>query len=89
MISSIWSALFGGMFGKKRKTPGLFTEGGVTYGEEALKLPREERVALAPEEITRRREAFKPERSKRVAKRRDTLLAGAPKVKTGGFFLGA
>jgi len=57
------------------KAPGMFTEGGVTYGEEALALPREERVALDPEEIARRRKAaFKPERSRYAAKRRKTLL---------------
>ena len=125
MFGSFWSALFGGLFGKKKKpgtspspatsagekllpwkmgappgpgatfldggpaatpapaavkTPGLFTENGITYGEEALKLPREERVALDPEEIARRRKAFKPERSRYAAKRRETLLAGAPKA---------
>ena len=124
MFSSIWSALFGGMFGRKKKPTepgyeklpwktgapsgseatflgggpaaapaakalGMFTERGTTYGEEALKLPREERMALDPEEVARRRKAFKPGRSRRVAKRRETLLTGAPKVKTGGFFLGA
>ena len=59
------------------RTPGMFTERGITYGEEALELPREERVALAPEEIARRRKAFRPERSRRVAKRRETLLGEA------------
>ena len=56
------------------KTPGLFTEGGVTYGEESMGLPEEERVPLTPDEIARRREAFKPARSKYAAKRRETLL---------------
>lgn len=56
------------------RTPGMFTERGVTYGEESIGLPPEERVALDPEEIARRRKAFKPGRSGRAAKRRETLL---------------
>ena len=62
MFGALWSALFGGMLGKPKKTPGLFTEGGQTFGEEAL--------GLAPEEIEKRRKTFK-------ANRTPTLLTGA------------
>jgi len=56
------------------KTPGMFTEGGVTYGEESMGLPPAERVPLTPEEIARRREAYESARPKYAAKRRETLL---------------
>ena len=71
------------------KTPGVFTAGGVTYGSESMGLPPAERVALDPEEIARRRAAFKPERSRYAAKRRETLLEAGEFAPGGPRLLGA
>lgn len=49
------------------RTPGLFTVSGVSYGEEEMSRPPEERVPLSPEEIERRRKQH----------RRETLMTGA------------
>lgn len=59
------------------KVPGLFTEGGVTYGEEALGLSPAERVSLAPEEIERRRA-----RNKTAPVQPKTFLTGDQKPVT-------
>jgi len=151
MFGSFWSALFGGLFGKKKKTPGarggtgLLRSSGVSralhlvgqtdiddegvgagarlgtaalpwktagpggprvlgespaaapaaktpgmidigdgqyIGEEEMDKPEAERVPLSPEEVARRRKAFKPERSRYAAKRRETLLGEAKERQT-------
>ena len=71
------------------KTPGMFTTGGVTYGEESMGKPREEWEALDPDEIERRREAYKPERSATAAKSRKRLLGAGKFNPAGPRLLGA
>jgi len=67
-LLSAWKTM-GNLFGRKKKTPGLYTEGGQTFGEESLDLAPELREPLAPEEIERRRAAVKTEKPR-------TFLAG-------------
>ena len=68
MIGLLLSSMlpFGGLFGRRKKTPGLYTEGGQTFGEESLDRPPEERLPLSPEEIKRRRALFRGERPNTV-----------------------
>ena len=72
-----------------KKTPGLFTAGGVTYGEESMGKPREEWEALDPEEIERRRAAHKSARRTMAAKSRKTLLSAGKFNPAGPRLLGA